>query len=129
MVTDSTVHGRLVLVEDDDAFRGILTVLFESAGWEVVPAVDGQVGLTLAQGSDPDVVVTDLMMPGMSGIQLASRLSSSSEVDGVPIVAITSDASELREAAIRSGLFFDVLSKPLAPAALLETVSRASQAN
>lgn len=121
--------GQLILIEDDPAFRGILTLLFESEGWEVVEAPDGRVGLTLAMGLIPDVVVTDLRMPGMSGIELAGKLAASTHLSGVPIVAITSDASRLREAAVRSGLFLEVLTKPLVPNVLLKTVRRALPAN
>ena len=129
MVTDSTVTGRLVLVEDDAAFRGILKLLFESAGWDVLVASDGAVGLATAERSAPDVVVTDLRMPRMSGIQLAGELATTFERSPVPVVAITSDTSGLRDAAIRSGLFVEVLSKPLAPDTLLETVRRATRSN
>jgi DNA-binding response OmpR family regulator len=128
MVTDSTVRGRLVLVEDDAGFRGILELLFEAAGWEVFVASDGAVGLATAERAAPDVVVTDLRMPRMSGIQLAHELATSSEASGVPVVAITSDTSTLRDEAVRSGLFVDVLTKPLSPRTLLETVRRATRA-
>ena len=128
MVTDSTVQGRLVLVEDDAAVRGILRLLFESAGWDVLVATDGALGLATAERVIPDVVVTDLRMPRMSGIELASELAAAAGAAEVPVIAITSDTSGLREAAIRSGLFVEVLSKPLSPHALLETVRQASRA-
>lgn len=129
MVTDSTVRGRLVLVEDDAAFRGILKLLFESAGWDVLVASDGAVGLATAERMAPDVVVTDLRMPRMSGLEMAGELASVSEGSPVPMVAITSDSSGLRDAAIRSGLFVEVLSKPVSPHTLLESVRRAAGAN
>jgi len=128
MVTDSTTKGRLVLVEDDPTFRGILAVLFRAAGWEVVVAPDGRVGLQIAERWAPDVVVTDLRMPGMSGIQLAEKLAAASGGPVAPVVAITSDTSKLRDAAKKSGLFADVLSKPLAPDVLLDTVRNAAMA-
>ena len=129
MVTGSAVRGRLVLVEDDAAFRGILRLLFESAGWDVLVAADGALGLATAEGADPDVVVTDLRMPRLSGIDLARRLAASEASASVPVVAITSDSSELRRAAVRSGLFVAVLSKPLSPDGLLETVTRATRSH
>ena len=129
MLTDSTVQGRLVLVEDDDAVRGILRLLFESAGWDVLVAVDGAKGLAAAERAAPDVVVTDLRMPHMSGIDLARELAASGDEATVPVIAITSDTSGLREAAIRSGLFVEVLSKPLSPERLLATVRQASRGN
>jgi len=117
--------GRLILVEDDPAFRGVLALLFKSAGWNVTDAADGKLGLMLARRLSPDVVVTDLRMPGISGIQLAEEIAEADGQGSPPVIAITSDASDLREAAIRSGLFVDVLTKPIAPDLLLETVRQA----
>lgn len=117
--------GRVVLVEDDPAFRGVLTLLFKSAGWTVVGARDGKVGLELARCLSPDVVVTDLRMPGMSGIQLAEQITLMAVDRQPPVVAITSDSSNLRDAALQSGLFTEVLTKPFAPQLLLETVRQA----
>ena len=117
--------GQLVLVEDDPGSRGILTVLLESSGWSVAEASDGGAGFMLTQRLSPDVVVTDLRMPGMSGIQLAERISELTTQHPPPIVAITSDASGLRDAAVQSGLFTRVLTKPIAPRCLLEAVKQA----
>lgn len=127
MVTDRTAQGRLVLVEDDEAVRGILTVLLESAGWEVLTAGDGPSGLRLAKSTVPDIVVTDLRMPGLSGIELAKELAAAPNVPQVPVVAITSDTSALRDAAVKSRRFASVLSKPLAPGDLLDAVNEAVQ--
>ncbi|MGD2046346.1 MAG: response regulator [Gemmatimonadota bacterium] len=120
-----SAQGQLVLVEDDEAVRGILTVLLESAGWEVLTAADGPSGLQLARRTIPDVVVTDLRMPGLSGIQLAKELAATPSLPHVPIVAITSDSSSLRDAAVKSRRFVTVLSKPLVPMEFLEAVLQA----
>ena len=118
-----------MLVEDDAGFRGVLKLLFESAGWDVLVAADGAVGLATAERMAPDVVVTDLRMPRMSGIELAAELAAASDESPVPVIAITSDTSSLREAAIRSGFFVEVLSKPVSPRTLLESVRRATRPN
>jgi CheY-like chemotaxis protein len=129
VVAGSAAQGKLVLVEDDSTVRGILSLLFESAGWEVAAAPDGVLGLATAERVEPDVVVTDLRMPRMSGLQLAAELASANDGETpIPLIAITSDRADLREAAVRSGLFVEVLTKPLAPQELLATVSRATRA-
>lgn len=117
--------GQLILVEDDPAFRGVLALLFKSAGWDVTDAADGKLGLLLARRLSPDVVVTDLRMPGMSGIQLAEEIAQADGNGSPPVIAITSDSSALRDAAVRSGFFVQVLTKPIAPDLLLETVRQA----
>lgn len=123
---DRSTRGQLVLVEDDAAVRSVLTVLLESAGWEVLEAADGSAGLALARKTSPDVVVTDLRMPGLSGIELAAQLASTPNGSDVPVVAITSDSSDLHGAAVRCGHFATVMTKPLAPDDFLETVREAA---
>lgn len=118
--------GQVILVEDDPSVRGVLTLLLESEGWHVTEAADGKAGLQLVRRIDADVVVTDLRMPGMSGIQLAHEIAALPHPPNVPLVAITSDASDLREAAVRSGRFVSVLSKPLRPAVFLSAVRDAA---
>lgn len=125
MTEKRPTQGQLVLVEDDEAVRSVLTVLLEAAGWEVMAAADGRAGLALATRTVPDVVVTDLRMPDLSGIELAKRLSNTPGIASVPILAITSDGSRLHEAAVRSDCFHEVLNKPLAPDVLLRAVSEA----
>jgi CheY-like chemotaxis protein len=122
---DRPAQGQLVLVEDDEAVRGILTVLLESVGWDVLTAADGPSGLQLARRTVPDVVVTDLRMPGLSGIELAKELAATPNLPRMPIVAITSDSSSLRDAAVKSRRFVTVLSKPLAPREFLEAIREA----
>jgi two-component system chemotaxis response regulator CheY len=118
--------GHLILVEDDPAVRGVLALLLRSDGWRVLEAADGRAGLGLVRSMRADVVVTDLRMPGMSGLELAREVVESPGIEKVPVVAITSDTSDLRAVAERSGWFASVLSKPLAPADLLEAVREAS---
>lgn len=125
MLRDGHRRGQVILVEDDPAVRGVLTLLLESEGWNVAEAADAKVGLMLARRIAADVVVTDLRMPGMSGLQLANEIAELPETP--PLVAITSDVSHLREAAVRSGRFVSVLSKPLRPSVFLSAVRQAAR--
>jgi len=121
-MSDCTTHrGQILLVEDDPAVRGVLALLLESAGWNVTEAADGNVGLLLARRTRPDLVVTDLRLPGMSGTELATALTDGSDV---PVVAITSDTAQTRARARQSGRFASVLTKPLDPNDFLLTVHR-----
>jgi CheY-like chemotaxis protein len=117
-----------LVVEDDSSFRGVLALLLESDGWRVVEAGDGERGLELARQLHPDVVVTDLSMPRMSGIELAERLATNGGAD-VRILAITSAASGMRDAARKSGLFVRVMTKPVSPLLLLTAVREAARSS
>ena len=124
---DGTGSGLVILVEDDAAVRAVLALLLESEGWKVVEAADGKIALKLARMMSPDVIVTDLHMPIVSGIELATHIASAPDLPAVPVVAITSDDGSLREAAVRSGQFVRVLTKPLEPDVFLQTVSQATE--
>lgn len=116
------VGRHVVLVEDDSVVRGVLTLLLESAGWGVAAAPDGVSGLELIRAIRPDVVVTDLRLPGLTGIELAEAVSVAPPLQSIPVVAITSDSSGLRARAQESGNFVTVLTKPLDPSTLLRTL-------
>lgn len=103
-----------LVVDDEPVSREILRHILEIAGLDVTEAPNGQVGLALALEETPDLVVTDLRMPGMNGVELASRLRKSQGLEGVSVVAVTrtpEDAAELR-------LFDLVLQKPVSTARL-----------
>lgn len=111
-----------LVVEDDPSERGVLRLLLESAGWFVMAAHDGASGLDIARRIPPDVVVMDLRMPNMTGMELATAFAGSAKLGDVPCIAVTSDRSGMRTTAKNSGLFKAVLTKPVAPEALLAVV-------
>jgi CheY-like chemotaxis protein len=116
-----------VIVDDDPGVRGVLALLLEAEGWTVVEAQDGKVGLRLARRLAPDVIVTDLRMPRMSGMEMAESIRAASEGKRAPILAVTAAESDLRETAARSGLFVGVLTKPVRPEPFLSAVRGLAQ--
>jgi CheY-like chemotaxis protein len=114
-------QGLVLLVEDDAAVRAVVTALLEDDGWRVEEATDGVEGCELARILAPHVIVTDLSMPRMTGLEMAERLRAG---EGVlpPLVAITADDVDLRERAEESGLFVEVVRKPLDPERFLGLV-------
>lgn len=112
----------VIIVEDDPTLRAVLTILLERDGWRVSEAGDGRAGLECALTADPDLVITDLRMPRMSGLALARALGVSDRVADVPVLGISASPSELQRAAEEPGLFAALLRKPITPRDLLETV-------
>jgi len=109
-----------VVIEDDPVVRGVLALLLESVGWRVTEAGDGHIGLQLIETTKPDLVVTDLRLPGLSGIDIAMRVESGPH--SAPVIGITSDTADLRAAALRSGRFSAVFTKPFEPEQFLESI-------
>jgi CheY-like chemotaxis protein len=79
----------VLLVEDDPVGRRLYAVLLEQAGYHVVEAHNGLQALERAVEVRPDVVVTDLHIPGIDGYELTRRLKSDPRTDGIPILAVT----------------------------------------
>ncbi|MFS8084376.1 MAG: response regulator [Acidobacteriota bacterium] len=102
----------MLLVEDDRSVRRYLEVTLQRSGYRVITAGDGLEAMKLALSSDIDVVVTDAIMPHLSGQELARFLRSNAKVSGLPIVMLT--GQENREAAATAENLIDAfLYKPV----------------
>lgn len=112
---------RILLVEDDDGHRETLARHLTRTGWAVTAATTAEDGLNAFQSVRPGLVLTDVRMPGMSGLELLERLRS---VVDVPVVVMTA-YSDMRGAieAMKNGAF-DYLTKPLDLDALDEVLRR-----
>ena len=64
-----TVHPRILIVDDDDQFRGMLRQTIEKIGFNVLEAVDGEEGLKIISGRSVDIVITDIIMPRKEGLE------------------------------------------------------------
>jgi CheY-like chemotaxis protein len=114
--------GTALIVEDNPSLRSVLALLLEGDGWSVLEARDGREGLAMAQRIHPDIIITDLRLPGLTGVSLARALGNG-DGEAVPLVGITSDPVGA-EAARRTGLFREVLDKPFGPGPFLQAVRR-----
>ena len=87
----ATGFARILIVEDDEGIREMLKYHLAAAGFVILEASDGTSGLRAALSGKPDLVLLDLMLPGMSGLELCRALRRSSQV---PIVMITARDAE-----------------------------------
>jgi CheY-like chemotaxis protein len=109
---------RVLLVEDDDDNRELMGEVLEAAGFAVVPAASGAEALDALSAAPVDVVLTDLGLPGMGGLELAREARA--RVPRLPIVVVTGYAE--RDDVARGGDIDAVLVKPVEPEALAKTV-------
>jgi len=101
---------RILVVDDEESIRKLLTARFQREGWEVQSAEDGTKALAVAATFDPEVVLTDIKMPGLDGFQLVEALRSKNF--DCPVVMITGHGEkECAIEAVRKGAF-DYLEKP-----------------
>lgn len=88
---------KLLLVEDDDTTRSILAMLFEENFFEVIEASNGVDGLEKAHAYAPNIIVSDLMMPRMSGLEMLKKLRSDKRISDIPVLMLTAAAQEDNE--------------------------------
>ena len=118
----ATARCVILLLEDDVYARTIYRDMLNFAGFEVVAVCDGIEGLRYAEARLPDVVVTDLHMPGMSGVEVARTLRDSADHPPV-IIAVTADSFKIgHHVSGDPRLFDEMLIKPVSPGVLLRAV-------
>lgn len=107
--------ARVLVVEDSPTVVTVLKYFLENDGFEVLVAEDGDAGLALARSVRPDVVVSDLIMPGMDGIALTKALRDDPATSGIAIIILTSETSvESESRGLEIGAD-DYLTKPVEP--------------
>ncbi len=111
---------RVLLVEDAPFLRYAFGRLLRLHGYEVMEANDGREALDCIDGFRPHLVVTDLMMPVMDGVELIRRLRQDPLTSDLPIVAITADATPQAETRAREAGAVDFITKPIDLPALLD---------
>ena len=111
---------RVLLVEDAPFLRYAFSRLLRMQGYEVREANDGQEALDCLAEYRPHLILTDLMMPVMGGVELIGHVRANPIFDDVPIVAITADATEQAEILARKAGAIDVITKPIDLPALLD---------
>jgi DNA-binding response OmpR family regulator len=111
--------ARILVVEDDDNVRWLVAAYLEKEGYEILQSGDGPGGLATAQHEQPDLLILDVMLPGLSGLEIAQKVKSSRDV---PILMLTSkDEEQDILAGFESGAD-DYLAKPFSPKVLVARV-------
>jgi CheY-like chemotaxis protein len=122
---DTIVRSRRVLLVDDDpALRMLYRFNLEASGVDVVEAEDGESALALLERDLPDVVLLDVMMPGIDGWTVAERLARDDRLRALPVIFVTARASdEARARGLRLGAA-GYLTKPFNPVSLADEIER-----
>ena len=115
---------KILLAEDDDDLRALYGYMLLAAGYKVNAVRNGLQALAEIQVNRPDVVVTDIAMPVVSGVDLIMAVRSDDEFADLPVVAITSFGENLREQARAAGAT-DSIDKPTELARIREVIDAA----
>jgi two-component system, OmpR family, phosphate regulon response regulator PhoB len=113
---------RILLIEDEKGLVQSLTWYFNREGYETIPVSDGVEGLRKAQTLLPDLILLDLMLPGMSGLDVCRELRSGDKTKNIPIIIITARSEETDEVIGLSMGADDYVTKPFSNKVLLQRV-------
>ena len=116
---------KILLVEDNEMNRDMLSRRLERKEFDVVIAVDGQAGVNMATSESPDLILMDVQMPTMNGLEATAAIRSLEKQTGrhVPIVAMTAHAIKGdRERCLEAGMD-EYVSKPIRSRQLFETLA------
>jgi len=98
-----TVPEKILVVDDSDDTREMMAKLLELESFTVITAEDGRKGFDRARAEHPDIIITDINMPDINGIEMIKMLRNESEFSKVPIMAITAYGNGVAAEAIEAG--------------------------
>ena len=116
--------ATILTVDDSPSIRQTIKVALEPAGHTVIEAGDGAQGLIKAQTSRPDMVITDLNMPIMNGLDLIRALRKEPTLTGLPIVFLSTESSDAVKQEAKGAGATGWITKPFKPDQLLAVVSK-----
>lgn len=115
---------RVLVVEDNDLNRKLFCDVLKAGGFEVEPVADGDLVLNAARAFAPDLVLMDIQLPNVSGLDLIAAIKRDPSLARVPVLAVTAYAGKGDEERIREAGAADYLSKPVSIGPFLAAVKR-----
>lgn len=115
---------KVLIVDDSPTERHVLEQIMQEAGYEIITAASGEEGVIKAKQELPDLVLMDVVMPGMNGYQATREISKSKETAGIPVIICTSRGADTDKVwGLRQGAQ-EYLVKPITKQVLLQKVQK-----
>jgi two-component system cell cycle response regulator DivK len=115
--------ARVLIVEDNPTNLTLATFLLKSAGHTVLSATDAEAGLTLARAERPHLILMDIQLPGMDGLEATMELKGDDSTRSIPVIALTALAMKGDEERIRAAGCDGYIAKPMRYQEFLATVA------
>ena len=115
---------KVLIVEDNELNMKLFNDLLEAHGYETFQTRDGMEALDLARKHSPDLIVMDIQLPEVSGLDVTKWLKEDQELKRIPVIAVTAFAMKGDEEKIREGGCEDYIAKPISVTKFLETIQR-----
>ena len=115
--------ATILIVEDNAANMTLAVFLLESLGHTVLSATDAEAGLTIARDEQPDLILMDIQLPGIDGLEATARLKHDEATRAIPVIALTALAMKGDETRIRAAGCDGYIAKPMRYKDFLATVA------
>lgn len=117
------IAERILIIEDNPSVLRATSHILEKEGYEVLTAVDGLEGLRMARDDNPDLLILDVMLPGIDGFEICHSLRSESQTAHLPILMFSAKGQEADKATGLKVGADEYITKPVAREVLLEKVA------
>lgn len=116
--------ARILIIDDEKLIVKATSLVIRLSGYEVLTAYNGEEGLKIVQEMKPDLILLDIMMPGMDGWQVLSRLQANEETRGIPVIVFTAkEYLKGKQKSLEAGAV-DYISKPFEADELMDAIAR-----
>lgn len=120
-------YQTVMVVDDEETLANTTTEILNLAGFCAFVAYDGQTALELAAKFHPDILLTDVLMPGMNGVELAVAVRELLPQTDILLISGQAGTIDLLERARSEGHAFDLIAKPIHPLKLIEQLKKLGQ--
>lgn len=116
---------RILCIEDEAEMIELMRLVLEREGFEVIGAMGGEQGLRVVKKEKPDLILLDLMMPGMDGWEVYRQMRADRELADIPVVIVTAKAQSIDKVlGLQVAKVADYITKPFGPKDLLGSVQK-----
>lgn len=116
--------AKILIVEDNELNMKLFNDLLQAHGYETVTTRDGSKVLELARAEAPDLILMDIQLPEVSGLDITRWLKAEEDLQSIPVIAVTAFAMKGDEDKIREGGCEDYISKPISIATFIGTIQK-----
>ncbi|NQV48598.1 MAG: response regulator [Rhodospirillaceae bacterium] len=113
----------ILIVEDNELNMKLFNDLLQAHGYDTVQTMDGRKAMDLAREHHPDLILMDIQLPEISGLDVTKMLKADDELKGIPVIAVTAFAMKGDEEKIREGGCEGYIAKPISVPDFLQTIS------
>jgi two-component system, cell cycle response regulator DivK len=117
----------VLIIEDNDKNMKLARDVLQAKGYQTLEAITGEDGVKLAKERKPDLVLMDIQLPGINGIEAFRRIRGDAATRAIPVVALTASVTPTDRSAITAAGFDAFISKPISLKEFLDTVKRLAE--